>query len=105
MDSRLAAYLDTTAFPGGIEYDDANGAVKLHLYDLLIGDCNIDGVVNVGDFCALRTGFGTDDANWFTGDLTFDGRVDSLDYISLKPVLERGEDAFFDQVCDAILFT
>ena len=79
-------------YVAGIDYDaDAKSqydwwphAVRVELYDLLEGDCNVDGEVNRGDFVALREGFGSPNANWSCGDVTFDGCVDYLDYVALK---------------------
>ncbi|MGB2821768.1 MAG: PEP-CTERM sorting domain-containing protein, partial [Phycisphaerae bacterium] len=84
VDCQMAAYLDTSLFADGIEYDDANGVVKIHLYDLLEGDADLDGRVARDDFHALQLGFGSPDADWFTGDFNFDGRVDFLDYLTWK---------------------
>jgi len=84
IDCQMAAYLDTSVFDDGIEYDDANGAVKVHLYDLLDGDADLDGRVAREDFAALQVGFGSPEADWFTGDFNLDGRVDFLDYLTWK---------------------
>ncbi|HUS93276.1 MAG TPA: PEP-CTERM sorting domain-containing protein [Phycisphaerae bacterium] len=81
---QLAAYLDSSAFPDGIEYDDANGLLRVHLYDLLVGDCDLDGIVGGDDLSILEAGFGSADAGWFDGDLNFDRSVDHLDYLLWK---------------------
>jgi hypothetical protein len=80
----MAAYLDTSLFDDGIEYDDANGIVKVHLHDLLEGDADLDGEVAREDFAALQDGFAADGADWFTGDFNFDGRADFRDYLTWK---------------------
>jgi len=84
IDCQMAAYLDTSLFADGIEYDDANGAVKIHLYDLLDGDADLDGRVARDDFHALQVGFGSPEADWFTGDFNLDGSVNFLDYLTWK---------------------
>ena len=84
VDCRMAAYLDDSIFADGIEYDDANGEVKVHLHDLIDGDADIDGRVGRDDFLALRDGFGATNPDWSTGDFNFDGQVDALDYLNWK---------------------
>ncbi len=84
IDCRMAAYLDTSLFDDGIEYDDANGEVKVHLYDLLDGDADLDGRVAREDFAALQDGFASPDPDWFTADFNFDGSVNFLDYLTWK---------------------
>ncbi|MGB2821231.1 MAG: PEP-CTERM sorting domain-containing protein [Phycisphaerae bacterium] len=84
IDCQMEAYLDTSVFEDGIEYDDANGEVKIHLYDLLDGDADLDGRVARDDFHALQAGFASPEPDWFTGDFNFDGRVDFLDYLTWK---------------------
>jgi len=80
----LAAYLDTSVFDDGVEYDDANGQIRVHLYDLLPGDADLDGEVARGDFHALQLGFVSPDPDWLEGDFNFDGRVDFRDYLTWK---------------------
>ncbi|MGB2822230.1 MAG: PEP-CTERM sorting domain-containing protein, partial [Phycisphaerae bacterium] len=84
VDCRMAAYLDTSVFDDGVEYDDANGEVKIHLHDLLDGDADLDGIVERDDFHAIQAGFGAPDPDWLDGDFNFDGRVDFLDYLTWK---------------------
>jgi len=84
IDCAMAAYLDTRLFADGIEYDDANGQVKVHLYDLLDGDADLDGKVGRDDFHALQLGFGAPDPDWLGGDFNLDGSVNFLDYLTWK---------------------
>ena len=84
VDSPLAAYLDTSEFAGGIEYDDAAGLIKVHLYDLLVGDADLDGLVGRSDLLDLRTGHDTGQGGWDLGDFDFDGAVDADDYLLWK---------------------
>jgi len=81
---QLAAYLDTSLFPDGIEYDDANGLLRVHLYGLLAGDVDLDGAVGPDDLSVLEASFGSADAGWLDGDLNFDRSVDHLDYLLWK---------------------
>ena len=80
----LAAYLDDSEFADGIEYDDAAGEVKVHLYDLLAGDADLDGAVGRDDFLAMEAGSALADATWFDGDFDFDGVVSAADYLIWK---------------------
>ena len=48
----------------------------------LIGDANLDGVVNALDFNALATNFGSSN-DWSHGDYTYDGTVDVNDFVEL----------------------
>jgi len=81
---QMAAYLDESVFEDGIEYDDANGLVKVHLYDLLAGDADLDGVVGRDDFLAMEAGSALADPTWLDGDFTFDGAVSAADYLLWK---------------------
>jgi len=89
VDCAMAAYLDTSVFADGIEYDDVNGESRVHLHDLLDGDADLDGKVARQDFHALQVGFGSPEADWFTGDFNFDGRVDFRDYLTWKANVGR----------------
>ena len=53
------------------------------LDDLLPGDANFDGRVNLADFTLLAGNFGLDDAYWSTADFTGDGRVNLADFTVL----------------------
>ncbi|MGB2821232.1 MAG: PEP-CTERM sorting domain-containing protein, partial [Phycisphaerae bacterium] len=75
---------DTSVFPDGIEYDDANGEAKVHLHGLLDGDADLDGKVARDDFKALQEGFASPDPDWFGGDFNFDGLVNFRDYLTWK---------------------
>ncbi len=48
----------------------------------LIGDSNLDGVVNALDFNAIATNFGTS-GSWWQGDSTYDGTVDINDFVAM----------------------
>ena len=84
VDSPMAAYLDTSEFADGIEYDDEAGEVRVHLYDLLDGDADLDGVVGRSDLLALRAGHDTGQGGWALGDFDFDGLVEADDYLLWK---------------------
>ncbi|HUS91952.1 MAG TPA: PEP-CTERM sorting domain-containing protein [Phycisphaerae bacterium] len=78
----LAAYL------AGIDYDVpyAPGieAVRITLYDVLDGDCDLDGDVDGDDLAAIEVGQLLPEPDWFDGDVNFDGAVDHLDYLLWK---------------------
>jgi len=78
-----SAYIANVAYNVDIEGSDGKG-VKVTLHDQLAGDVDLDGEVARGDLLALRSAFGSTDADWLGGDLTFDGDVNYLDYIALK---------------------
>ena len=63
---------------------DGRRAVRVELYDLLDADADLDGTVNRDDLLALAANFGSDGADWYSGDFNFDGTVNALDYILLK---------------------
>jgi hypothetical protein len=76
-----------SAYVADIDYDAEMGgarAVRVTLYDLLDGDCDLDGAVERYDFLALKASFGSTGADWFAGELTFDGEVNYLDYVAMK---------------------
>jgi hypothetical protein len=50
----------------------------------LPGDANLDGIVDLSDFLALRRGFGLDDATPAQGDFDLDGDVDLSDFLVLR---------------------
>ena len=85
----LAAYLDDSVFEDGVEYDDVAGEVKVHLYDLLDGDADLDGEVGRSDFLAMEAGDELADPTWHDGDFTFNGAVDFLDYLAWKANVGR----------------
>jgi len=64
-------------------YPDVH-AVRVELYDLLDGDCNVDGCVDREDLDALEAGFGSPEPTWFDGDVNYDGTVDHTDYLLWK---------------------
>ena len=48
------------------------------------GDANLDGVVDLTDFNALKLGFGGEDVGWGGGDFNLDGVADLVDFNTLK---------------------
>jgi hypothetical protein len=44
------------------------------------GDADVDGAVDLDDFNALASNFGSTDAFWFEGDFNYDGRVNLADF-------------------------
>ena len=59
-------------------------AVRVTLYDLLDGDCDLDGDVDGDDLAVIRAGLHGSDPNWLDGDVSLDGVVDHLDYLLWK---------------------
>ena len=57
--------------------------VPLVVDGVILGDADLNGVVNLDDFFALRDSFGGD-AGWAGGDFDFDGIVDLDDFFSLR---------------------
>src|SRR5207249_1758357 len=46
----------------------------------IMGDANLDGVVNALDFTALAADFGSTEGSWNQGDFNNDGIVNALDF-------------------------
>jgi hypothetical protein len=46
----------------------------------LMGDSNLDGTVDSGDFNQLANAFNSSGQHWFTGDFNYDGIVNALDF-------------------------
>jgi hypothetical protein len=77
-----AAYISAVAYD--VELPSGGLGIAVTLHAQLVGDVDLDGEVARGDFLALRGGFGSAEADWSDGDLTFDGAANYLDYIALK---------------------
>jgi len=67
-----------------VDWDEGDHGIRVTLHAQLAGDVDLDGEVARGDVLALRGGFGSPDADWFDGDVNFDGAADYLDYIAVK---------------------
>ena len=64
----------------GQAVDDTSVVVRY----TLLGDTNLDGVVNAIDFNALASNFGYDpDKSWISGDANYDGVVNTADFNAL----------------------
>ncbi len=63
---------------------DSNQATVLLAVDVIFGDANGDGLVNLDDFGALKANFGQTDASLAQGDLDGDDSVDLDDFGLLK---------------------
>jgi hypothetical protein len=48
-----------------------------------LGDTNLNGVVDFGDFQRLERGFNRPGGTWFTGDFNLDGLVNHADFLAL----------------------
>jgi fibronectin-binding autotransporter adhesin len=60
----------------------ASGTIEI-MYTLL-GDANLDGVVNGDDFTLMATNFGQSGRSWDQGDFNYDGVVNSEDFTLLS---------------------
>ena len=87
--------LSSSPFKTGLGYAEASAAGQatfdgvptdgdmiLVRYTML-GDANLDGVVNALDFNALATNFGKPNGRWVTGDFNYDGVVSTPDFLQL----------------------
>jgi len=77
-------YIEDVEYHVDVYGDDSLHAVWVTLHDLLDGDADLDGEVGRDDFHALQVGFGSPEADWFTGDFNLDGSVNFLDYLTWK---------------------
>jgi autotransporter-associated beta strand protein len=96
INNTLAATAFGTSHPTGVGYAEAStlgiGTFAGHSVDstsvllryTLLGDANVDGVVNALDFNAVATNFGNASANlWTQGDFNYDGQVNTADFTAL----------------------
>jgi hypothetical protein len=58
-------------------------AGQLEIAPALLGDCNLDGVVNFSDFLILAGNFGMTAADWDEGDFLYTGTVTFADFLAL----------------------
>jgi hypothetical protein len=81
----LDDYVDEILYDVDDDPADPNNPLGLDvtLFDLLVGDINLDGQVSIADLAIMgnAANWGTNDgsATWFTGDLNFDGNVSIAD--------------------------
>jgi hypothetical protein len=91
--SSLAA-ADPTTMALGVEVNDnGHGAALVSTFDgqpvsdgdilvkfTLVGDTNLDGVINASDYLAIDNGFQNDMTGWQNGDFNYDGVINGDDY-------------------------
>jgi len=76
-----APYSIGQAYVAGMDY--FSGKVTVTLHPLLVGDADLDGDVDFGDFQLLSFAYGTD-GGWAGGDFDLDGIVDFGDFQRLS---------------------
>jgi hypothetical protein len=77
-------------YPYGIGYaDGADGVVaglssgQIEVAYALLGDANLDGLVNAADFTILAANFNQPVTGWDQGDFNYDGLVNAADFTDL----------------------
>ena len=85
-----AAQIKTNNLSYGIGYaDGADGVVvglssgQVELKYTLLGDANLDGLVNAADFTILAANFNQPVTGWDQGDFNYDGLVNAADFTDL----------------------
>ncbi len=87
---------------GGLRYgvgwaDGADGAVsglssgQIELKYTLLGDANLDGVVNGSDFSILAANFGLGNTNWDQGNFFYGSSVNGSDFTALAVNFGQGD--------------
>ncbi len=75
---------DPIAVPDGyVTMADIKTLIGIY-FNLVLGDINVSGNVDLEDFFLLKQNFGMSNAEWSDGDLDFDGDVDLNDFFILK---------------------
>ena len=85
-----AAQIKTNNLSYGVGYaDGADGKVvglssgQIELKYTLLGDANLDGIVNAADFTILAANFNQPVTSWDQGDFNYDGLVNAADFTDL----------------------
>ncbi|MGD0770711.1 MAG: dockerin type I domain-containing protein [Tepidisphaeraceae bacterium] len=85
-----AAQTPTNGLAYGVGYaDGADGVVsglssgQIEVMYTLLGDANLDGVVNAADFTILAANFNQPVTSWDQGDFNYDGLVNAADFTDL----------------------
>lgn len=76
--SDVPAWIDEDANQGGLFFDVWQ-VVDTQEIDVIEGDANLDGVVDVLDLAILATHYGTSGTQWYTADYNADSVTDVLD--------------------------
>jgi hypothetical protein len=92
-----AAQTKTNGLLYGLGYaDGADGRIsglasgQIEVAYTLLGDANLDGVVNAADFAVLAANFNQSAAGWDQGDFNYDGLVNSADFLDLTMNFNQG---------------
>ena len=89
----VGALYDDGGPPVNGQYRDGPGAVYIYKMNLLPGDVDMNGVVNLLDFASLRTHFGDSVDARADGDLTGDLKVNIADFAQLRANFGRRQAA------------
>ncbi|MGA2440501.1 MAG: dockerin type I repeat-containing protein [Tepidisphaeraceae bacterium] len=92
-----AARVPTNGHPYGLGYaDGADGIVsglsssQIEVMYTLLGDANLDGLVNAADFSILAANFNQTVTGWDQGDFNYDGLVNAADFLDLVVNFNQG---------------
>ena len=85
-----AAQTETNGLRYGIGYSDGKDGVvagltsqQIEIAYTLLGDANLDGLVNAADFTILAANFNQPVTAWDQGDFNYDGLVNAADFTAL----------------------
>ena len=81
--SRRRRYIPTFEMDGDGQISYSDVEAFLREVGSVVGDANLDGMVDFGDFLSLSASFGKE-GTWSNGDFTCDGSVDFSDFLSLS---------------------
>jgi hypothetical protein len=101
-DGGAGIFSSTAENPNGLYYgvgwaDGADRVVsglssgQIELKYTLLGDANLDGVVNGADFSILASNFGQGDTNWDQGNFLFTPAVNGADFAALAENFGQGD--------------
>ena len=92
-----AAQTPTNGLLYGVGYADGADHVvaglspgQIEVMYTLLGDCNLDGKVDVTDFSTLAANFGDGVTGWDQGDFTYSGMVNGTDFSDLAENFGQG---------------
>jgi hypothetical protein len=92
-----AALTPTNGLQYGLGYADAADGVvaglssgQIEVMYTLLGDANLDGVVNAADFTILAANFNQPVTGWDQGDFNYDGQVNAADFLDLAANFNEG---------------
>jgi hypothetical protein len=92
-----AAQTKTNGLLYGVGYADGNDHVvaglssgQIEVAYTLLGDANLDGLVNGSDFNILAANFNQSVTGWDQGDFNYDGLVNAADFLDLAANFNQG---------------